>query len=140
MKFRDYFSLRQILFSIAIVLLVILFAIIENNNRIKVTFYESDFLVKADHYSIRVSYSEIETVSFTDLAEAGEEIADGSDDGLLRTGNWRNDIWGEYYICADSEISKCIVLKLTDGQTYVFSRKDDKTTEALYQELLIHLN
>lgn len=107
---------------------------------VKVIFNDDNVYVKSDKYSMTISYEDIvsaELVTFPDAP--GTEVADTFDDGTLLAGTYRNDVWGEYSICADPDASVCIVVRLTDGRCLVFSRKSDVDTALDYEELLTHL-
>ena len=85
-----------------------------------------------------VGYDEIVSSEYLLLPEGGE-LLEGKDDTTVRTGHWKNDTWGEYYICADLAAEHCIVLHLDDGSTYVFSRRSSDMTQELFQELQTHI-
>ena len=139
MKFRDYFSIKHILFAIGIVALMLGFAFWQSDNVVKVTFYEESVFVKARRYAMDIHYEDIQSAELTAMEESGEEVADSFDDDTVRTGVWKNDVWGEYTTCIDPDTGNCILLKLADGRTLVFSRKDDATTTELFNTLQTYL-
>ena len=139
MKFRDYFSLKQILFAVAIVGLMMLFAVNNSNNIVKVKLQDESVSITSSKYNISIDYADIVSVSLEDLAEPGVEKENCHDDKMIRTGIWENGIWGTYYICADLDVDNCVVVYLQDGRTFVFSRKSNAETEKIYQALLTHL-
>lgn len=140
MKFRDYFSVKHILFAIGVVALMLVFATCQSNNTVKVYFEDTNVQVISSKYSLTIQYADIVSAELADLAEAGEEIRDSYDDEILRAGVWRNNTWGEYIICADLDTTNCIVVTINDGRTMVFSRKNDATNAELYQTLQTHLS
>ena len=139
MNFWKSFSkktvLRQFVFALVVIALLIPMAIWDSNTQVKVTFYEEDMLVKSDRYKMSVRYDQIEYAELADLGDPGEKVLDGFDNDIVRTGTWRNDVWGEYSVNADPDTSKCVVMHLTDGRIFVFSSKDDAQTEDLYHTL-----
>ena len=140
MKFKDYFSIKHMLFAVALFAILIPFAIRDSNNQVKVSFDDTSVYTSSNKYSLTVSYDQIDRVELAVLPEAGEKVEDGYDDDILRAGKWINDTWGEYYITADLDTSNCVVMHLTDGRIFVFSSKNDETTAEHYQTLLTHLN
>ena len=140
MKFKDYFSIKHMLFAVALFAILIPFAIRDSNNQVKVSFDDTSVYTSSNKYSLTVSYDQIDSVELAVLPEAGEKVEDGYDDDILRAGKWVNDTWGEYYITADLDTSNCVVMHLTDGRVFVFSSKNDETTAEHYQTLLTHLN
>lgn len=140
MKFKDYFSVKHILFAVALFAILIPFAIRDSNNQVKVRFDDTSIYTTSNKYSMTVLYDQIAGIELVALPEAGEKIEDGYDDDILRAGKWRNDTWGEYYITADLDTSNCVVMHLTDERIFVFSSKNDETTAELYETLSTHLN
>lgn len=132
--------LRQFVFSLVIIALLIPMAIWDSNTQVKVNFYDEDMLIKSDRYKMSVRYDQIISAELDALGDPGEKVLDGFDNDIVRTGTWHNDAWGEYSVNADPDTSNCVVLTLTDGRIFVFSIKDDDTTEEHYRTLLSHLS
>ena len=142
MKLRDLFSkssLRQLGFVLVIFALLLPVALWDSNNQVRISMEAEDLSVTSDKYTLRTPYENIVSASLESLADPGEEVSDCFDDDILRAGFWRNPEWGEYHICADLDASLCIVLKLEDGQTFVFTGKNDRDTATQYEALLTHL-
>ena len=140
MRFRDYFSIKHILFGIAIVALMMVFAFNQSNNVVKVTFDDDSVYVYSKLYNMDILYSDIAHAELTTLEEPGEEIQDAFDDGTLVAGVWNNEAWGEYHCCIDPDTANCVLMTLIDGRTMVFSRKDGETTATLFHELMDYLS
>ena len=92
------------------------------------------------YYKMSVRYDQIISAELDALGDPGEKVLDGFDNDIVRTGTWHNDAWGEYSVNADPDTSNCVVLTLTDGRIFVFSIKDDDTTEEHYRTLLSYLS
>lgn len=131
--------LRQLLFVLALFVLLIPMAMLDSNTQVKVQFDVETVLVKSDKYKMTIQYSDIASAQLTDLAEAGEKVTDAFDDKIIRTGIWKNDAWGEYIIVADLDTTNCIKLELHDGRILVFSRKNNEATEKDFAELQSYL-
>jgi len=130
---------KQLIFVLVLFALLIPVAIWDSNTQVKVSYTNDAMSVRSDRYSLSVPYDIIEEVELTDLAELGEEIADGWEDDIIRTGNWKNDTWGEYFIVADMDADICVLITLDDGRQFVVSRKDNAATEEIYNTLLTKL-
>ena len=139
MRFRDYFSLKHILFAVVLMALMVLFAIRQSNTTVKVNFREESVNVTSNKYSMTILYDDIADAELITLAEPGERLADAYDDDILRAGVWRNDTWGDYIIVADLDADTCILLHLNDGRVLVFNRKDNTATAQDYETLLTYL-
>jgi len=131
--------LKQFLFVLALFAILIPVAIWDSNTQVKINYYDEEMYASSDRYSLSIPYDIIEDVELTALAELGEEIADGWEDDIIRTGNWKNDTWGEYFIVADMDADNCVLITLNDGRKFVISRKDNATTQEIYNTLLTKL-
>jgi len=140
MRFRDYFSIKHILFAVLIFAVLIPFAIRDSNNQVKVSFDDSNVYTSSNKYNLTIPFADIASVELTALAEPGEKVQDGFDNDILRCGVWTNETWGEYTICADRDTASCVLVTLKDGRVFVFSQKDDSTTEQLYETLLTRIS
>ena len=139
MKFRDYFSLKHILFAVVLMALMVLLAINQSVNTVKVYFESTEIQVLSAKYSLAIPYDMIVSAQLVDLPFEGERVTSAYDDETLRAGVWNNETWGEYHIVADLDAKNCIEVRLTDGRIFVFSHKDNATTEADYQTLTSYL-
>ena len=136
--FKDKLFFRYLIFGLLLFGVTIGLSFIDSADDVKVTFDTDSVVVKSEKYQMSILYNEIETVELVDLPDAGESI-EGKDTIVLRTGSWKNDTWGEHYICADLDCTQCIVVRIADGRTLVFSSKNNSTTAELYETLLTYL-
>lgn len=139
MRFKDYFNLPQIIFAVVIIALMLFFAFNQSNNAVSVRMNEDHVLVTGTRFSMKIDYDLIDSAEIQPLPDKGEPVQDTRDDGIVLSGQWKNDTWGEYTICADADVKTCLVVHLKDGRTFVYSRKDDATTEELCKLLLERL-
>ena len=129
MRFRDYFSLKHILFAIVLMGLMVLLAINQSANTVKVYFENTEVQVISAKYSLAIPYDIIQSAELVDLPFEGERVVHAYDDDTLRAGVWNNETWGEYHIVADLDAKNCIAVRLNDGRLFVFSHKDNATTD-----------
>lgn len=139
MRFKDYFSLKHILFAVVLMALMIGFAVRQSENMVKVYFEDAEVQVVSSRFSMAIPYDMIDSADLAELAEPGEKISNGYDDDIIRSGLWKNDTWGEYNIVADLDATNCITVRLTDGRIFVFNRKDNAETFRIYETLLTYL-
>lgn len=139
MKFRDFFSLKQILFTVLVLAVFIVLGVLDSGRQVKVSFDDTVVKVRSDYYQLEIPYEMIASAELEQLSEAGREVENCVDDKIVRTGCWENDAWGRYYICADMDVQNCVVVRLDDGRVFVFSRKNETETEKLYQTLQTYL-
>ena len=139
MKFRDFFSIKHMLFAVAVLALFVVFGIIASNTQVEVTFDTESVYVDSKRYSISIPYEMVSEAELQDLPEAGEKIQDAVDDDSIRYGRWTNDAWGEHDIIVDLDSESCIVCHLTDGRIFVFGAKNDEKTRETYETLQTYL-
>lgn len=137
--FKNKVTLRYLIFGILIFAFTLGFSFIDSANDVTVSFDVDNILIKSDNYQISILYEQIAQVELTDMSDAGNSVS-GKDTMVLRTGTWVNDAWGEHYICADLDCTNCILVTVDDGRKFVFSSKNNATTEEIYEELLTYLN
>lgn len=139
MKFRDYFSAKQIIFAVVLFAILIPIAFWDSDTQVKLSYYEEYIYVDTDKYDMSIRYEDVVSAELTELAEPGEEVEDSWDNDIIRVGIWKNETWGEYIVCADLDCSNCILLQLQDGRILVYSQKDNQTTSEAYATLLTYL-
>ena len=139
MRFRDIFSLKQIIMAVLVLTLFILIGLWDSATQVKVSFHEQSVVVKADKYQMDIPYDRVESVELVVLPEAGTGIKYDFDDNTMRSGYWENKAWGPHHVIVDLEAENCIVLRLDNGEIFVFSRKDTASTTELYHTLCAHL-
>lgn len=136
-KFWKLVSRKDLVFGIVLFAVVIGMGLMDASNKIEVTFQENSLDVVSKRYSMNIPYDMIRSVALTEGVEPGTVI-DGFDDMSIRTGEWENEAWGQYVVCAVPEISM-IAVTLEDDRMFVFNRLDDETTKQLYETLLLRL-
>ena len=105
---------------------------------IKVTFGGEALDVVTNRYSMNIPYDMIESVEIGDL-DKDDEIITGKGDIALRTGHCVNKDWGEYYGILDLQTKKCVVIRLDDGRTFVFSHQSDEKVQSDAETLKSHI-
>lgn len=131
-------SVRDLVFVILLFGLTVLFSMCESANLIKVNFGDEVLAIHSSDYSMNIAYTDIASMELVESPVLGTPV-DGKNNDALRSGVWQNDIWGEYHLCFDTDANHCIAVHLDDGRTFVFNRKDDQETKAIYDELLTYL-
>ena len=138
-KFWKLVSKKDLVFVTLIFVAVIVFSFFESANKVKVEFGETAVDVQAPRYSLNIPYEMVESMELAEIAEPGDTDK-GRDDMVTRVGLWKNDTWGEYYACIDLQTTQCIVVHLNDGRIFVFSRRSDEETSAIFETFQSHLD
>ena len=137
-KFWKLVSKKDLIFATLILVAVVVFSFFESQNKVKVTFNETAVDVVSSKYTMNIPYDMIERAELTALPEAGTVVS-GRDDMTIRYGTWNNDLYGEYYICADLAAENCITVHLKDGRVFLFSRLSAEETAGLFDTLQTYL-
>lgn len=124
-------SKRDFFFGIFMLVLVIFIAALSANNAVKVKFRDESVDILTSDYVMNIPYDMVEKCEMVSLEERGSSI-DGIDDHNTRTGHWKNEAWGEYFICADLDVEICIAVHLDDGRLFVFNRKNPEETKRIF--------
>ena len=134
-KFWKLVSRKDLVFGILLFAVVIAMTVHETYHKVQVEFSDTAADIRTGKYAMNIPYDLVESVELVELPDAGTVI-DGADDMAARTGLWKNETWGEYYICADLNSPTCIVAQRKDGRVFVFSRRNEVETEKDYRKLL----
>ena len=137
-KFWQLVSKKDFFFILAIFIGVIIMSFFESANKVQVVFGSDAVDIAAPRYSMNIPYEMVDSVELVPMPDAGK-VTQGNDDMTCRTGSWKNEVWGEYFVCADLDASDCIVARLKDGRIFVFSRKDNASTAQDYETLQSYL-
>lgn len=137
-KFWKLVSKRDLIFGSIIFVLVIVLTFFESANKVTVKFGEEAVDIKAPKYSMNIPYEMVASVELVEIPDRGE-TEDGRDDMVTRTGLWNNEAWGEYYACLDLQTTNCIVVHLNDGRIFVFSRRSNDETAAVFETFQTYL-
>ena len=126
-------SKQKNLALVVLILVLVLFYIFSGGSvGISLDFGESELTLSASDYDWLIPYEEIDSLALTDLPEPGTVI-DGSETRTLCCGTWKNETYGEYTLCADPGIGKCIVIRMKTGDVYVINYENSDSTAQLHQ-------
>lgn len=88
-----------------------------------------------DNLQYSISIDEIQEVLLIEAPVYDENVQEVR---KVVSGQYTNNQWGKYYLCANTQIPVCIVVYSQEG-TYVFNFKDLDTTQWFYNEFLEYL-
>ena len=137
-KFKALIPLRHVIFILVLFAVTITIFYFDSAEDIKVSFGEDSIDIKASSCHMNIPYDMIDYIELIPMEDGGEKI-NGSDNLFTLLGSWANETWGQYEICADLDSLNCIMVHLTDGRSFGFSRKNVPATEVIYQQLLTYL-
>lgn len=138
-KFWKLVNKQYLIFGLVLFAFVIGTSLIESVNKVKVSFDEDAVNIHTSRfYSMNIPYDMVDSIELAQMPEPGENLK-GKDDMTVRYGQWRNETWGEYVVCADLDATDCIVIHLDDGRIFVFSRRNNEATAEDFATFQSHL-
>lgn len=137
-KFWQVVSKKDLIFGIVVLILALIISF-KPSNKVRFSFGEDAVDIKTTKYSMNIPYDMIDSVALADKPDMGEKLGGFTDD-IIATGTWKNDTWGEYTACIEVVTENCIVIDLTDGRTFVVSRRDREETQRVYEDFQTYLN
>lgn len=122
----------------AFLVCVTLYFFINGSNAMQVKVGEENLtLIDPAGATYQVRFDEILSLETQYAPDFGTCVS-GEETETCRYGAWRNDAWGEYTLCALSDVDQVVVVK-TQDKTVVFNVENSDTTKEFYsafQELL----
>lgn len=129
---RKYTNMLIIL-AIMIVISMVSFA--QGENAVGFDWTESSVQVTdPSGRSYTIAYADIIGLELIEHPNFGTCLNGGHTSSWLY-GEWENETWGRYTLCASTNPSLCIVM-YTAEKTYVLSYESDKITSALYGSIV----
>ena len=136
-KFWQTISKKDFIFGIIILALVVILSF-KPSNKVRFTFGEDSVDIKTTRYTMNIPYHMIDSAELVQKPNMGQKV-DGFTDDIIATGIWANEAWGEYTACIEVATDNCIIIGLTDGRSFVVSRRDNEETQKVFEELQTHI-
>ena len=136
-KIWQTISKKDFIFGIIILALVVILSF-KPSNKVRFTFGEDSVDIKTTRYTMNIPYHMIDSAALVEKPDMGRKV-DGFTDDIIATGIWSNEAWGEYTACIEVATDNCIVIGLTDGRSFVVSRRDNEETQKVFEELQTHI-
>ena len=121
---------KNLIFILLIPALVLFYVFSGGSMGISLDFGEDALILSASDHDWTIPYDQIEALELADLPETGT-LLNGAEKRNLCFGTWENDIWGEYTLCIDPRIRRCIVITAADDSHYVLNYESAEATEEL---------
>ena len=119
-------------------LILVAVGILLFTGNIEMQYGETSFTIKATYWSdLEVDYGAIESIEYRQACVAGSRT-NGFGSRRLQMGAFRNDEFGAYTRYSYTDCDSCVVLKVS-GNTLAVSGIDEKSTEAIYDELMARI-
>lgn len=112
--------------------LVLLYVIAGGSIGISLDFGEDSLSVGAGDRDWMIPYVQIASLELQSLPEPGMAL-DATQKRTLCCGDFENDNWGRYTLCADPRISSCLVITLQSGEIFVLNYENADSTAQLHQ-------
>ena len=138
-KLKALFSVKDLMFTALIFVIILTLAFCKGENLMDVTFGDEAVDVITAKYTLNIPYDMVDRIEIQTYSEDDERMG-GKTDITLRTGLWKNEVWGEYYSCIDLQTDTCIVVHLNDGRTFVFSHRSDEQVAEDFETFQSHLD
>lgn len=128
---RKYTNMLVIL---AIMIVVSLVSCLHQNHVVGFDWTETQVTVTDPaENSFTVVYADLTSVTLETVSGYGTCLDGGKAEGFYY-GQWENDQWGRYTLCASTQTDCCIVMRSAEN-TYVISYESDEITESLYESI-----
>lgn len=137
-NFWQVISKKDLIFGITVLILALIISF-KPSNKVRFSFEEDAVDINTTKYRMNIPYNMIQDITLVQKPDMGSKV-DGFTDDIIATGIWHNDAWGEYTACIEVATDNCIVIPLTDGRTFVVSRRDSEETQRVFEEFQLHLN
>ena len=138
-KLKYLFRWRDFAFAVVLFAIIIGIAFIRGQNLVEVTFGDSAVDIVANRYSMNIPYDMVESAALAEINK-DDDVISAREDLALRTGQWYNESWGEYYACIDLQTEVCVLVQLDDGRLFAFSSQSSNVTQQLCETLLEKVN
>ena len=136
-KFFDVVSKKDLIFGVTVLILALLISF-KPSNKVRFSFGADAVDINTTKYSMNIPYDMIASADLLLKPDMGTKTTGFTDD-IIATGAWKNEAWGEYTACLEVATDNCIVIGLTDGRTFVVSRRDNEETQRVFEEFQTHL-
>lgn len=124
-------GIKNFLWIILVLVAFFAFSALRGGTAMYLDFGEDAVVATApEHFSHTVNYDAITNLELVDEFDPGTMIS-GGETRKLYWGTWKNDIWGEYTLCASKKIDNALLVTSSNGELLVLNYENEKTTEAL---------
>lgn len=124
-------GIKNFLWIILVIVAFFAFSALRGGTTMYFDFGETAVVATApEHFSHTVNYDDITNLELVDEFDPGTMIS-GGETRKLYWGTWKNDIWGEYTLCASKKIDNALLVTSSNGELLVLNYENEKTTEAL---------
>lgn len=134
-KLKYLFRWRDLAFTVVLFVIILTIAFCRAEGLVKVSFGDDAVDIVTDKYAMNIPYDMVESVELGQIDE-DDDLLNGVGDIALRTGQWYNEVWGEYSACMDVQTDNCVLVHLNDGRLFVFSYDSDEANIQAYETLL----
>lgn len=124
----------NLLIILAIMIVISVLSLIHSENTVVFDWSETQVqITDPDGISYTIVYSDVVSLELMERPNYGTCIT-GKETSSWLYGNWENDVWGSYTLCASTGSNLCIVACTAD-EIFVLSYESDNITSALYESL-----
>lgn len=133
MKETKWKNRINLIIMIAIFAGAIISALANPADRVAISFEENDLVIEgADEVVYKIPLDTIQEVTYVEDAEYAADVQEQQD---VICGQYKNDRWGDHFLCVYAQLPACIVVDSQEG-TYVFNYQNADTTKKFYDAFL----
>ena len=134
-KLKQLFRWRDLIFTVLLFAIILTIAFCKGQNLVEISFGDTAVDITGNRYSMNIPYDMVQSVTLETISK-DDDVISAREDLAMRTGQWKNADWGEYYACIDLQTNVCVLVNLNDGRYFAFSAKNEDYTTQAYETLL----
>ena len=104
-----------------------------SSESVDITLDDESFNIKSPAYDRTIRYDKVDDIQYYGDFDKGVRVM-GYDDGVICSGKFKNDMFGNYELAAYKKVTPCIAISV-EGQIYAFNQDSDDSTLELYNAL-----
>lgn len=125
--------IRTIITLILIAAFLISYTFFQKDNCIRMKINGPELTMFFKDFSASLSFEDVVSVELVSDVDTGTAV-NGGQTRRYCYGQWTNDLWENYYLYIDADVSDMIVIK-TQSDTYVVNYENDETTSQFCEAL-----
>lgn len=125
--------LKNIIWLVVILVAFTIFSTVRGGTSTYLDFGEEKLTVTApENYTYVVDYNDINTIELVNKFDPGTMVS-GGETRKYQWGTWKNEVWGEYSLCASKQIDSILLISHSDGELLAVNFESTETTTSLLE-------
>lgn len=135
---------QMIFWPLFVAVLFTIMMVITGGNGVDLDFGDDSLtIIGPEKYAFTIAYDNIAELALVTLGDPGSPTSEGQENRNFRWGEWANNDWQTYTICASKNMTQYILITTSDGKHITFNYQNSETTAEVYRmftELLASKN